>query len=73
MIERCNEVLNQVMSLVNCLEKQVSSIEYNVGLLKKVVSDGYNGDNSARTSKYKIPEFKSFNGCQDAKEFDNFI
>lgn len=51
----------------------MSSIEYDVRLLKKVVSDGYNGDRSARTSKYKIPEFKSVNGCQDAKEFDNFI
>lgn len=63
MIEMCDEVLNQVISLVNCLEKRMSFIEYDVRLLKKVVSDGYNSDSSARTSKYKIPEFKSFNGC----------
>lgn len=63
LMKQCNELLNQVISLVDFLEEPMLTIKYDVGLLKKVASGAFSGYSCASTLKHKIPKPKSFGRC----------
>ena len=73
-MSRSNQTLGEMVALADRMNARLTSIEEDVGLLKRATAGpSSSGDRVSSSSKLKVPEPKPFGGSRNAKELENFL